>query len=98
MIDPLAGMTPERWNRMSCAQRDKMRDNSQIAAHPLAHLLGHRVEVVDKFDETRRFIVGKSTGWRPCLLEVKTRRSMGGGPADSEYKTVRDLGRVREWT
>jgi hypothetical protein len=41
-------------------------------------LEGRRVEVIDKWGETRRFIVGKSTGFVPIHLEVKTRRSLGG--------------------
>ncbi len=45
----------------------------------LIGLEGKRVEVVDKYGETRRFIVGKSTGWMPAHLEIKTIRSDGGG-------------------
>ena len=45
---------------------------------------GKRVEVrhrwgTDKAVEVVRFIVGKSTGWIPCHLEIKTKRSTGGG-------------------
>lgn len=61
----------------------------------LMGLEGHRVEVVDQFDERRRFIVGKSTGWMPCHLEIKRTDSHGGGAADREYKEVTDLGKVR---
>lgn len=61
----------------------------------LTGLEGHRVEAVTHYGETRRFIVGKSTGWMPCHLEILTRRSSGGGAAEMEYKSVRDLGRVR---
>jgi hypothetical protein len=45
----------------------------------LIGLEGKRVQVVDSFDEKRRFIVGKSTGWAPCHLEIKRRNSLGGG-------------------
>lgn len=45
----------------------------------LIGLEGKRVEVRHG-DEVRRFIVGKSTGWMPCHLEIKTRASTGGGP------------------
>jgi hypothetical protein len=31
--------------------------------------------------ERSRFIVGKSTGWAPIHLEIKTRRSTGGAAA-----------------
>jgi len=50
---------------------------------------GRRVEVVTTYGETRRFIVGKSTGWIPCHLEITRRDSSGGGAADKEYKSVR---------
>lgn len=61
----------------------------------LLGLEGHRVEVVDQHGETRRFIVGKSTGWAPCHLEISRRNSSGGSPAAREYQSVRDLGPVR---
>ena len=44
----------------------------------LRGLEGKRVEVETASGETRRFIAGKSTGWLPCHLEIKTRRSSGG--------------------
>lgn len=59
----------------------------------LIGLEGHRVEVCDDEGDTpRRFIVGKSTGWAPIHLEIKTTRSMGGEGARREYHSVRDLG------
>lgn len=58
----------------------------------LTGLEDHRVQVVDKHGETRRFVVGMSTGWLPCHLEIKRRDSR---VADHEYQTVTDLGRVR---
>lgn len=61
----------------------------------LTGLEGHRVEVIDRYSERRRFIVGKSTGWAPCHLEIARRNSSGGPPADREYQSVTDLGRVR---
>ncbi len=61
----------------------------------LLGLEGHRVQVIDQHGHTRRFIVGKSTGWLPCHLEVKRRDSSGGDPAALEYRHVTDLGYVR---
>lgn len=61
----------------------------------LMGLEGHRVEVETVYGETRRFIVGKSTGWMPCHLEIKRTDSTGGMGAEREYESVRDLGRVR---
>lgn len=60
----------------------------------LIGLEGHRVEV-QGYGETRRFIVGKSTGWLPIHLEIARRDSSGGGAASRVYDSVRDLGRVR---
>lgn len=61
----------------------------------LTGLEGHRVEAITTYGETRRFIVGKSTGWMPCHLEVARRDSSGGGAAEREYTEVRDLGWAR---
>lgn len=44
----------------------------------LIGLEGKRVEVAAPDGTRSRFYVGKSTGWMPCHLEIKTRRSMGG--------------------
>jgi predicted N-acyltransferase len=35
--------------------------------------------------------VGKSTGWRPCHLEIARRNCMGGGPASMKYHSVRAI-------
>ncbi|MEW5425142.1 hypothetical protein [Amorphus sp. 3PC139-8] len=53
---------------------------------------GWRVEVTEADGNRRRFIVGKSTGWMPCHLEV-ARRDSSGGPAAfiPEGATVRPL-------
>jgi hypothetical protein len=49
----------------------------------LIGLEGKRVEVTHQWErekpETVRFIVGKSTGFIPCHLEIKRRDSTGGG-------------------
>jgi hypothetical protein len=75
---------------------DEQGERAVYALSPqLMGLEGHRVEVVTEYDERRRFIVGKSTGWAPIHLEVKRRDSSGGGAAEHEYKSVRDLGRVQ---
>ena len=55
----------------------------------LRGLEGRRVEVVDNDGEKRRFWVGKSTGFIPIHLEIKTILSLGGGPADQSYRSVR---------
>jgi hypothetical protein len=68
-----------------------MRDLSGLSPQ-LKGLEGYRVEVVDsEGDKPRRFIVGKSTGWRPCHLEIARRNCMGGGPASMKYHSVRAI-------
>ena len=49
----------------------------------LIGLEGKRIEAI-LYGEKTRFIVGKSTGWIPCHLEIKTTRSMGGGTLPSK--------------
>ena len=55
-------------------------------------LEGWRVEVTEPDGTQRRFIVGKSTGWMPCHLEI-ARRDSSGGPAAfiPDGATVRPL-------
>jgi hypothetical protein len=54
-------------------------DYSAIDASPFAPYVGCRVEVTfNNGADPERFWVGKSTGWKPALLAVKTTRSMGG--------------------
>ncbi len=47
----------------------------------LSGLEGWRVEVTEPDGERRCFIVGKSTGWMPCHLEIARRDSTGGAAA-----------------
>ncbi len=90
----LRDMTQERWNLLSNAQREAMRDNSHLSPQ-LIGLEGWRVEAVDIHGERRRFIVGKSTGWRPCHLEIASARACGGDPARSRYQSVKALEKIR---
>lgn len=88
-------MTQAIWSAMTPAARAAAVDLSGLSPQLLSHE-GCRVEAVTEYDETRRFIVGRSTGWRPCSLEIKRRDSSGGLAAEMKYKTVRRLYRVRE--
>ncbi len=94
-IVTLEGMTQQRWSAMTDFQRSSLRDYSGLTTQLLG-FEGWRVEVDTDYGETRRFIVGRSTGWRPCHLELPRRDSSGGSPASKEYKSVRKLYRVRE--
>lgn len=82
-------MNQLEWNKLTKEQRAALADNSGLSPQ-LIGLEGWRVDVGN-----RRFIVGKSTGWRPCHLELYNRRSLGGSPADKHYEIVRPLYRVR---
>lgn len=86
-------MNAIKWAKMPEHERAKIRDNSSLTMQLLG-LEGQRVEVTDKYGETRRFWVSKSTGWKPIHLEVKTKRSMGGMPCDMVYNSVKVV-RVR---
>ena len=59
----------------------------------LVGLEGKRVEVVDRYGEKRRFIVGKSMGWMPIHLEI-AKRTSSGGPAvmGTPFKSVKVVG------
>lgn len=91
--NPLDGMTSEKWRRLSHREREAICDLSDLTPQ-LRGLEGWRVEVEDMYGDVRRFIVGRSTGWRPCHLEIKTRRSSGGSPADKEYRRVTPIYKV----
>jgi hypothetical protein len=60
------------------ARRTRTRCPAELTPR-LIGLEGRRVEVTDA-EGTRRFEVGKSTGWMPCHLEI-ARRDSSGGPA-----------------
>jgi len=56
----------------------------------LIGLEGKTVEVVDKFDEKRKFTVGTSTGWIPCHIEIKRKNSTGGHAVmGAPFKSIR---------
>lgn len=77
-------------SNMVKAKYDQSRFRSAVNLTPqLVGLEGRRVEVVTTYNETRRFNVGKSTGWIPCHLEVHNSRSSGGGAAEKQYQSVR---------
>ena len=75
------------WVKMTQAQREAVR--KLPTWHELWEHKGKRVEVIDQRGEKRRFWVGLSTGWEPCLLEVKTTRSLLGDPCDASYREFR---------
>lgn len=90
----LQGMTQEKWQSMTACEREAARDNSHLTPQ-LIGLEGYRVQVVTMYGEKRRFIVGKSTGWRPCHLEIARYDSSGGYSAARKYQSVKVLEHVR---
>jgi hypothetical protein len=94
-IVTLEGMTYQRWSRMTDFQRSQLRDYSDLTTQLLG-LEGWRVEVDTSYGKTRRFIVGRSTGWKPIHIELSRRDSRGGMGASKEYEAVRKVYQVRE--
>lgn len=72
-------------------------DNAtQCGAELIPEFIGlerRRVEVTLPNGEKSRFYIGKSTGWLPCHLEIKTSRSFGGGavyyPEGSTFRVLK---------
>ena len=62
----------------------------------LIGLEGWRVEVVNKWGQKERFIVGKSMGFIPCHLAIARRDSSGGAAVcGAPFKSIRKLYKVR---
>jgi hypothetical protein len=88
-------MTQEKWNVLTPAERDALRSDAGLSPQ-LIGLEGWRVETVsDMTGEKERFIVGRSSGWIPCHIKLRTRTSHGGMSASSKYLSVRKLYKVR---
>ena len=67
------------------------RSQSELTRELLG-LEGRRVEVVDRWGETRRFYVGRSTGFVPCHLEIARRDSTGGmAVMGAPFKSLRNV-------
>lgn len=73
------------------AEKTRTRCDADLTPE-LIGLEGQRVEVKTPDGETSRFYVGKSTGWMPSHLAIKTQRSSGGCvvyfPAGSTVRKV----------
>ena len=87
-------MTHEKWIALSEHEQEHLRSTDSLTPQ-LVGLEGYRVEVTTEYDETRRFIVGRSTGWKPIHIEIARRDSTGGPGASKDYKTVRILYKAR---
>lgn len=91
----MTGMTQAKWDALSVEERRKLRSDAGLTPQ-LIGLEGWRVEVLTSYGETRRFIVGRSSGWIPCHIELRRRDSSGGVSAERDYVSVRKLQRVRQ--
>ena len=81
---------------MECANQYCIKHKTRCPIELTPELIGmegKRVEVLLPNGEKRRFYVGKSTGWMPCHLEIKTKRSTGGTavyfPKGSTVRVIR---------
>ena len=90
---PLDGMTNSRWRSLAPGERAAVQSGANLSPQ-LRGLEGWRVEVVTTYGETRRFIVGRSTGWVPCHIEILRRDSTGGIGAAKQYASVTRLYKV----
>lgn len=70
-----AARTGQRWNADLCPE--------------LIGLEGKRIEATNALGERSRFIVGKSTGWLPCHLEIARRNCSDGPGAMGPYTDVK---------
>lgn len=90
MKTTLEKMTWNKWQSLTPIERDELRSDKDLTDQ-LKGLEGYRVEVVTDYNEKRRFIVGRSTGWSPIHLEINNHRSSGGPAAEKHYKSVKTL-------
>ena len=82
------------WSKLSQTEKINNTDFSDLNKS-IALYRGYRIEATDQYGQTRRFWVGQSTGWKPCTLEVKTTRSVGGDAAYGEYTNIKVIRRNR---
>lgn len=73
----MSDMTYQEWTALSRAEQAKARDLSKLHK-PFIGLEGKRVKVYQRAGGSRRFNIGRSTGWQPCHLEIARRTSTGG--------------------
>jgi hypothetical protein len=91
--DRLQGMTQDRWELLTEAGRARLRDLRGLTPQ-LAGMEGKVVEVTEG-NSRRRFRVGRSTGWRPCHLEMDVAgRNDCGDPAAARYDSVQLVART----
>ena len=83
--------------QVPCTGTLKVIDNSELNPRLTQYYKsGQRIEITYKDGTTLRAYVGKSTGWKPCYLEILKSNSWGGGsfylPEDA---TIRELNKYK---
>ena len=76
------------WRSATKEQRAALRDVGGLHS-PFIGYEGCRVEVNERSGYKRRFIIGISTGWKPCHLEIARRDSRGGGALYIDFDTFK---------
>ena len=96
VIDSLAGMTWEKWQAMTPAEKDRNRDSSNLDPRfERFYRSGERIELTTHYENgetwTRRGYVSRTTGWRPSYILMNNSRSMGS----SDLLSARDKYTIR---
>lgn len=97
MSHDMTNMTQQIWDKMSPAQRDLARDNSNLIPQ-LIGCEGYRCEIKFANGSTKRFIVGKTTGWKPAHLFMARSNQHGSSILGHDFGpvlAVRKLEKVR---
>lgn len=102
-LEPTAFASVEAYGQYEKALR-AARDYVAATRRPLRcqltpQLIGlehRRVEVIDRYGERRRFVVGRSTGYIPIHLELANERARGGvGVTGTPFTSVQLVARRR---
>jgi len=72
----LRDMTQAKWDKLSRAERLRLRDESDLAPC-LIGKEGRRVAVTFTDGSTKSILLGITTGWRPCHLVMANSRAIG---------------------
>lgn len=88
---PTCGSREFISKEVKCKGTLKLIDNSKLNSRATKYYeTGERVEITYKDGSKTRCYIGKSTGWKPCYLEISKSNSTGGSllylPEDAEIK------------
>jgi len=93
----------KEYNRLVEVVRDRnkrtgFRSNTGLVPQLIGYE-GWKVKVINRFGEKKSFIVGKSLGWIPCHIGLKTINSRDGDDliTDSPFKSFTPVSRIRSY-